>query len=219
MNDVVEKYLNDLDRLLSKRINEPRCSELVAEVRAHLSLAVKDLGTGAEQQAINELGSARMVAQELIRQETGMSIKPAWKLVRVSLLFLILALALDLGVLFQQPTFGTMKLTMWSQGLFIVSLVGFGIVVFKSRRWLVVPYLAIFLGTSIAAALLLTGFWTGAIGSSRSIGGISGRASLISGQATTLASLHRDLEYAGRAQHAIQSGQPLPKQGAYFLRP
>lgn len=142
MSERIEAYLSELDRRLVRRVPEPRRSELVAELRSHLHLQAKDTD---ELGALTVMGPVRLVAEDLIRSESGVDTRSVWKLAAVPLVWFLLYLLMPLVAPFlglgNQSLFAVYEFSVpFSQ----VGIAVFGLAVWRSKRWLVVPMGALF---------------------------------------------------------------------------
>lgn len=149
MNDRLDAYLNEVQKILSRHLPEQARAEKLAELRSHLHLACKDArkqagsDDDAAREAIRQMGSARVVAEDLIRQYKGFDTKSEWVLAEKPL---ALAVAISAGF-YIYPWFPGINAMEWRiqtmrwSGLLLLGVFGWS--VWRSRRWLVRP-LAIF---------------------------------------------------------------------------
>lgn len=223
MSDLVSVYLQHVDRLLAKHIPQPRRQEMIAELRSHLYFAAKDfmqLGVPADEawhDALRRLGSAQVVADDLIRQYRGYDHRPAWRLAWLPLLLTALTLV-SMAVAVRSPShFLTQRIMAWGG---LVVFAGFGYAVWRSRRWLVGPLVILSAVLGLAPVLWLT---AGTAVVQR--GGVAtpiSRRSIPFYRANTasrLAKLKRDLMFARLACAAVDSGAHVPHTANGFPTP
>lgn len=141
MSDRIEAYLSELDRRLTRRVPEPRRSELIAELRSHLHLQAKDVG---EEAALVAMGPIALLAGDLIRSESGVDVKSVWKLAAVPLIWFLLYLLVPLAPLLGLGNQRLFVLYDWYVPFSQVGLAVFAWAVWRSKRWLAVPLGALF---------------------------------------------------------------------------
>lgn len=155
-----ELYLVTLYAYLRKPLGEEIAGQRVAEIRSHLHLSIVDLRASglsdddAELDALRKLGSARMVADDLIRQHRGYGRKSAWVL---ALLPISLFVAIDLIYIFA-PAIMLNPSYVWDvlRGYSWVPIFAvFGWMVWQTRRWLVLPMVALSLVASVGLGVAL----------------------------------------------------------------
>ncbi|MCB8932694.1 MAG: hypothetical protein M9921_10275 [Fimbriimonadaceae bacterium] len=146
MSSRSEAYLAELDRRLARRVAEPRRGELIAELRSHLHLHAND--TGSESEALQPLGPVELVAEDLIRSESGLDVRSPWRLAALPLVLLVLSSTIPLFMAWVLH-FESLPYTTVQIGSEYVILAAFAWCVWRSRRWLLLPV--------IVALLLIDG--------------------------------------------------------------
>jgi len=139
MSERIETYLAELDRRLAIRVPEKRRSELIAELRSHLHLRAKDAGED-EAQTLEALGPLALVAEDLIRSESGVDVRSPWRLAALPLGLLVLHWAIPWVLMAFAHRWYDVQVT-----LEVVVLVAFAWAVWRSKRWLALPIAAMLL--------------------------------------------------------------------------
>lgn len=224
MSDLTKAYLAQIERLLEKHIPEPRRSEMLAELRSHLHLAAKDfLELGVSQEdawhdAIRNLGSAQVVAGDLIRQYRGYDRRPAWQLALLPVTALLIVTLGTISLPLLWWTRISQHFVLMDGGLIVLGCFAFA--VWRSRRWLVGPVLLISAALGflpLICSAFNTSFWT--------VGGIEqpiSRSSLTFhrlNQKSRLERLQQDLFYARLAMDSARSGTQMPRRFGHFPVP
>jgi hypothetical protein len=155
MSDLVEIYLSDVRKKLGKHMSEQVADIRIAELRSHLHLAIRDLaatgrsGGHAALQAIGNLGSSRVIADDLIYQHRGYRTRSAWLLAAFPISVL---LAISVALYFV-----SWPLPWWpwvGQFSGVVLFPAFAWAVWRSRRWLVGPVVIVTLVLCVLPAFL-----------------------------------------------------------------
>lgn len=160
MNERFDGYFEDLNVRLAPHFELNKRKEVIAELRSHATYGARDaqeeLGLNLEEatrSALRSLGPVETVAEDLVRQHRGGTVKSPWRLLRfVIALYVLQAVILPILELVTKGRlsnpFSTIgQITAW---LPTMMLFAFGFAVWRSRRWLVKP-----MTTMIAAAWVL----------------------------------------------------------------
>ncbi|HEY3782232.1 MAG TPA: permease prefix domain 1-containing protein [Fimbriimonadaceae bacterium] len=211
MSTPIDQYLLAIEKKLKQRISSDRRTQIINEMRAHLTIAQKELMAqglaeeGASRLAVQRFGESEVVAGELVRQHTGVNTKSAWKLVWLPLLLLVASTVLFVALYLPGRHFYWYPV---SRGLQALSLVTFLAMVARSRRWLLTPMIAALLVLSISSACLAA--WVGF--------GAPNAASSKSAQLAILdqrEQIRGELAYAHAARMAVEEGKPVPFGAVY----
>jgi hypothetical protein len=224
MTKHVEEYLSDLRARLSKRLSKVRAEELVSEVQGHLILAVRDLTASgsseedAERTAVLQMGSSKVLAHDLILQETGITTKPSWRVALVPLIILVGALTLEvcwpiLGRLYAEHVFLVETVMMKA------ALLAFIIAVIRSRRWLLAPYLAVFVLCALAMGTMRTVFWSGAFPDVKMFALLKSKDTQVSEAKAEVTRINGEAQYSTAALQAVREGKRLPAYYGFVQRP
>jgi hypothetical protein len=207
----IDRYLDELEKLLKKRVSKEDLVKMVDEIHAHLLMASRELAAAglsveeAEAIAVQQFGNSGLVAADLIRQHTGVNTKSAWKLVKWPMVLLAVSIIMCLGN-FSPGVWSYVYLI--SRVFQAASLIAFVVIVVRSRRWLLTPMVAALLVVSASGACLL------ALTSARTTTAGNSRASQLA-IVDQMQHIRDEQNYASRAYLAAESGQPLPNGAAY----
>jgi hypothetical protein len=158
LTNLIENYLEDLDRALGNRVPDAVRLNRVAEMRGHLHLSVRDLMANghseddAIEKAVRQLGSARDVAYQFIRQHRGPSRRSAWTLSIWAFGFVLLANAL--GFFLRSVPSLYIQWDLVRDCSWVPMFALFGWFVWRSRRWLVLPVSAFTLLAAVVPAIV-----------------------------------------------------------------
>lgn len=159
MSDPITTYLEDLARLLARKLPVKAVMEIVAEIEAHLRRTVEELGgtPDAESEAVARFGEVREVAKQIVRERTEKTRAASrWAFWLVALLPVWSVTGL---LLFQygRITSGSLYVMCY---LALPALTGlaYSVSCFRSRRMLLVPttlgYVAAVLWFSVLTCFL-----------------------------------------------------------------
>lgn len=207
MNERIEAYLAVLNKHLEGRVRDDLRSQRVAELRSHLHLAIHDhMAGGMDEDAsirksLQNLGSAKVVAEDLVRQHRGFDRKSPWILLTMPLGLLVVFQVLT----FQGPLFRENNGLYWTAMIkwsWIPLFVVFALQVWRSRRWLVTPMVLFSLGLAVIPSAI---FW--------SLGYVHGPSKKDASQVAAT------LEYARGTYKSIRAGGHAAEKGAAYLVP
>lgn len=144
MSERIDSYLAEIDRLLKRQMPEKLRLERIAEMRGHLHLSSRDLIDGgvaaedAEKESLRNLGAAREVAENLIRQQCGYSRRSAWMLALFPILLTLSSQAFLFVYLPGVPWWENywIPIMRWAG---VPVYLAFAWQVWRTRRWLVAP--------------------------------------------------------------------------------
>jgi uncharacterized membrane protein len=143
-----DEYLARLQTRLERKLPKDKAAQKTAEIRSHLLLALET--NPDENQALLEMGSDRLLADDLIRAETGITKRSAWRWTALPAALIVLTYLF----IYNTPQAG-LGLA-WMAGVVFVVLLGlFLSACLRSRKWLVLPLVAVIFPTTLAASLLL----------------------------------------------------------------
>ncbi len=156
MSSLIDTYLEDLGQRLSPHVSPEKRDEILMELRSHLLMsrraAIEELELSEEEAdtiALRLMGFSELLAEDLVRRESGVESKPAWRLALLPMgLF---ALAQIVPWVFS--TRGSYELFWISDWLNYGSLLAFVWAVWRSRRWLIAP-IAVVLTVCVAGVFL-----------------------------------------------------------------
>jgi hypothetical protein len=214
----IDRYLDELEGLLKKRVGKEARVKMVDEIHAHLLMSKRDLiasGTSpeeAEKLALEHFGNPTLVAADLIRQHTGVNTKSVWKLAKLPMALFLLTFCFGIVMNFSMTMVPT-----WFQiyrACMILCLLGFAFAVLKSRRWLLMPMVWLLLGCRLVSIPLAAWRQSGMPGAMTSS---IGRQAVLASNEKSLKEMEDELGYAQRAFAAAQSGKPIPIGAVYFV--
>jgi hypothetical protein len=148
MSDRIDSYLSVLDRALRRQLQDDLRQSRIQEMRSHIAMSIQDLKAqgksqdDAEQEALRNLGPAKFLAGDLIRQSRGYGHKSQWLLAMPPLLILLMLGAfswtLSLTIPWASPEWASVLwwITKISAPLILVV---FALRVWQTRRWIVTP--------------------------------------------------------------------------------
>ncbi len=168
MSSLIETYLQELDQKLGKHVEPERRDEILRELRSHLWMsrqaAIQELHYSeeeAEKTAIGCVGSSALLAEDLVRRESGVESKAAWRLALLPMCIFALAQVAPWATVFQ----GLSDYYWIISWISYASLLAFVWAVWRSRRWLVAPMAAVlafcFIATSLTFILAPQSFFFG----------------------------------------------------------
>lgn len=228
MKESIETYVASLDAFLAKRLPPQKRKPILDEVRSHLLLATKEgMAHGETEEAsaaraLREFGDVNEVAENLIRQHTGVNTTSAWRLAKVPIWLYSTSVAVVIISLVLQWLYPNFFMLRLQQPVYLIveacllgALLMFGIAVAKSRRWLVVPLATVVLIGCVATLLVRS--WEVASGSKMFPGSIE-QARLLAGGKSLIMQDEEDLAYAKNAYEAAKLNEVLdPKTGDRFI--
>ena len=155
----MNSFLDDLSAKLQGKVDPDRSSEILQELQSHLresQQAARELGLdqdAAERVAIEAMGSVDLLAEDLIRRETGLETGPAWKFAALPAILLVLAETTALFLSMRTQYLGYYWVTEWLHYAVLLTLAW---ALWRARRWLIGPMATALLAASLVGTLIFT---------------------------------------------------------------
>ncbi|MEZ0324487.1 MAG: hypothetical protein ACAH95_01155 [Fimbriimonas sp.] len=212
MNPPHLEFLAAVEEGLAKHVAPDRSAEIVRELQSHLWMsrqgAIEELHMlpeEADATSLRLMGSPQLLVEDLIRRESGVESKPAWKLAIVPIVFLVISQAAPWWFSFT----GDFERYWIAELLYYPVLLSFCWVVWRSRRWLIAP-----MAVTLVACTL-------AIGATM----VMAPVSLFYGKSSreALAGYDRELKEGAtaklQAERCIRGDLGAIRQGGQFIAP
>ena len=142
----ITRYLEELRIALTGRMPDSTIDSRLKEIKAHLKMSMQEHAQSsfereAELQAISEMGDAKVIAAQLVRQHRGYGTASARKLSGWTTLIVCLGvlcpfLVVQMTVL--NPNWASHIHPLWEVGS-VIGIGAFGVQVWRTRRWLAGP--------------------------------------------------------------------------------
>jgi hypothetical protein len=170
MNEPRDAMLTDIESRLRNRVPSDRLTAVVDELRSHLEMSVREHVDGgmsledAERTAVADFGSPKVIAERIIRRERGYDKRSAWRLAAVPILLLLLQTFVLFTPGIVGGPFGLLDYLNWVEMAFLASLF---IVVWKTRRWIVLPLATVIVLLYASAPFMVAKFMPFPMGMSK----------------------------------------------------